>query len=122
MWCTFSTWNSGLELRLLPGKIYVFDRAYNDFDFWEKIINAKSDFVTRLKDCERNRKLLAQVLKKFPGKNGVMYDGSYESTVPANREKGLNLRHIIYRDAGKSALLLGQESRDHGGHGPVLNY
>ena len=53
-----------LELRLLSGKMYVFDRAYNDFDFWEKIISKGSDFVTRLKDCERNR-LLEELVRPY---------------------------------------------------------
>lgn len=46
-----------LQFRLLPGKIYVFDRAYNDVDFWQKIVAAGADFVTRLKDSARHRYL-----------------------------------------------------------------
>ncbi|MFZ9596544.1 MAG: IS4 family transposase, partial [Bdellovibrionia bacterium] len=92
-----------LELRLLPGKTYVFDRAYNDIDFWLKIMASGSHFVTRLKDCARIRKLLADVLSKAGDKDGVIWDGLY---VPSpmqfhlHREKleVTQIRHIIYRD------------------------
>ena len=42
-------------LQLQPNKIYVFDRAYNDLKFWLKIRDHKAHFVTRLKDCKKNR-------------------------------------------------------------------
>jgi len=87
-----------LELRLLTGKMYVFDRAYNDFDFWGKIIQAGSDFVTRLKDCPRYRMLQMKVLQKVGNKNGVLYDGTYLSKSPAAKNKKIKLRHVIYRD------------------------
>lgn len=87
-----------LQLRILSGKIYVFDRAYNDFDFWDKIVSSKSDFVTRLKDCPKNRYLQIKVLQEVKDRDGVLYDGPYEPTKPENREKDLKFRHIIYRD------------------------
>jgi hypothetical protein len=87
-----------LKLRLLPGKIYVFDRAYNDFDFWVKIITAGSDFVTRLRDCERNRVLLKKVLRGRQDKCGVLHDGPYVSTSVSAKKSKIKLRHIIYRD------------------------
>jgi len=82
------------QLRLLSGKTYVFDRAYNDFEFWQKIIDAGSHFVTRLKSCPRNRYLQIKVLGKVKNKDGILYDGPY---VPS-KEKPIPLRHIIYRD------------------------
>jgi len=87
-----------LGLRLLPEKMYVFDRAYNDFDFWKKIVTIGSDFVTRLKDCERNRILQKKVLREQKNKCGVLYDGTYISTSLAARKSKIKLRHIIYRD------------------------
>jgi hypothetical protein len=86
------------ELRLLPGKMYVFDRAYNDFDFWQKIIVAGSHFVTRLKDCARNRTLQKKVLRGKKNKSGVLYNGPYKSTSVAAKKSKIKLRHIIYRD------------------------
>ena len=55
----------------------MFDRAYNDYDFWGKIMKANSDFVTRLKDCPRNWMLQMKVLVKVGSENGVLYDGPY---------------------------------------------
>lgn len=87
-----------LELRLLAHKMYVFDRAYNDFDLWKKIKLMGSDFVTRLKECQRNRDLQKQVLKEKKDQCGVLFDGEYVSTSPAAKNSTLKLRHIIYRD------------------------
>ena len=87
-----------LILRLLPMKMYVFDRAYNDFDFWQKIVGAKSDFVTRLKDCARYRKLQKSALRGNQNKTGVIYDGPLVSTALSAKNSKLKLRHIIYRD------------------------
>jgi hypothetical protein len=87
-----------LELRLVAGKMYVFDRAYNDFDFWKKIVAMGSDFVTRLKDCVRNRVLQKKVLRGRKNKCGVLYDGPYVSTSPSAKKSKIKLRHIIYRD------------------------
>ena len=87
-----------LKLRILAGKMYVFDRAYNDFDLWEKIVFTKSDFVTRLKDCPKNRYLQMKVLKKVKNKDGILYDGPYLPTSYENKKKKIKLRHVIYRD------------------------
>ena len=93
-----------LELRLLPGKMYVFDRAYNDFDLWEKIVSTKSDFVTRLKDCPRIRYLQIKVLRKMKNKDGVLYDQPYRPTNNKNRKKNIKLRHVIYRDPASQKI------------------
>ncbi len=42
-----------LEFTILSNKMYVFDRAYNDLNFWYKITEFNSYFVTRLKDSAR---------------------------------------------------------------------
>ena len=81
-----------LKLRILAGKMYVFDRAYNDYDFWGKIVEAKSDFVTRLKDCPRNRMLQMRVLLKVGNKNGVLYDGLYQPT--SSESQKMDIRRL----------------------------
>lgn len=86
------------ELRLLPGKMYVFDRAYNDFNLWDKIVSIKSNFVTRLKDCPRVRYLQVKVLHQKKNKDGVLYDGRYRPTTKEHAKKNIKLRYIIYRD------------------------
>lgn len=87
-----------LLLRLLPDKMYVFDRAYNDFDFWSKIIATGSDFVTRLKDCERNRALQKKVRRGKKDKCGILFDGKYISTSLSAKKSKIKLRQVIYRD------------------------
>ena len=87
-----------LKLRIVAGKMYVFDRAYNDYDFWKKIVETGSDFVTRLKDCARNQVLQKKVLRGRKDKCGILYDGSFKSTSLAARKSKIKLRHIIYRD------------------------
>lgn len=92
-----------LQLRLQFNKTYVFDRAYNDIDFWLKIIDHGSHFVTRLKDYARNHMLAIKVNLKNKNRDGVLYDGEYRPcTAQAARLKregrDLRLRHIIYRD------------------------
>ena len=86
-----------LKLRLLPMKMYVFDRAYNDFNFWLKVVSAKSDFVTRLKDCASYRALQKSVLRGNQNATGVLYDGPFVSTSLSAKNSELHLRHIIYR-------------------------
>lgn len=92
-----------LYLRLTSNKIYVFDRAYNDLSFWLKITDAGSHFVTRLKDCAKNRALRDKILRKSKDQDGVLYDGDYEPSAVLEirhreRLKAVRIRHIIYRD------------------------
>lgn len=90
-------------LRLLSKKIYVFDRAYNDFSFWLKVIDSGSHFVTRLKDCKKNSELRTKILRKAKDQDGVLYDEDYVPSATlewrhGERLKAVRIRHIIYRD------------------------
>lgn len=92
-----------LQLRILPNKIYVFDKAYCDIDFWLKIILSKSDFVTRLKNCNALMEIQKRVLKENVHQEGVLYNGFYvpsQAQMHHHREEleVTQLRHIIYRD------------------------
>ena len=94
---------AAFKLRLDRGKTYVFDRAYNDLDFWLKIIEVGSHFVTRLKDCAKNKALRNKILLSTRHHDGVLYDGIYEPSyaiVSRHRKRLENvcLRHVIYRD------------------------
>lgn len=84
------------KLRLSSGKVYVFDRAYVDYAFWEKIVENGSHFVTRLKTSKKRRVLEMQVTGKneSTSKCGVLIDRPYQSTSGSS----LKLRHIVYRD------------------------
>jgi len=93
-----------LRMRLHSNKTYVFDRAYNDLDFWLKIIDAGAHFVTRLKGYKKITQLQLQILKEKGDANGVLYDGFYVLGPVLSyyyREKldVTRFRHILYRDA-----------------------
>jgi len=90
-------------LKLIPGKTYVFDRAYNDLSFWYKIMCAKSHFVTRLKNVPRNKMMLIKAKIKKSDRCRILYDGIYRPTKPTLARhpevpKDIQFRHIIYRD------------------------
>lgn len=94
---------AAFKLRLVAGKTYVFDRAYNDLKFWLAIIETGSHFVTRLKDCPKLAKLRRRILFQKSECDGVLYDGFYEPSpaiVSRNRARleDVQIRHIIYRD------------------------
>lgn len=90
------------QFTIRAGCIYVFDRAYNDLTFWWEIFEARSHFVSRLKDCSKRKKHREKILRKNKGKDGVLWQGEWgptqrwrHPTVP----KDVTFRHIIYRDS-----------------------
>ena len=91
------------QFPLLPGKTYVFDRAYCDIGFWLNIVDSGSHFVTRLKKCARTRELEIKLLKENGDQYGVLWDGLHvpgllASYVHRERLEVTRIRHIIYRD------------------------
>jgi len=89
--------------RLLPGKLYVFDRAYNDLSFWYEIQKAGSDFVTRLKNIPRQRYLELHAKSKRSLRCRILFDGIYRPSKMTLRNHpclptDIHFRHIIYRD------------------------
>lgn len=94
------------KFELLSGKTYVFDRAYNDVILWQKIINAGSHFVGRLKNPSA---ALVKCSKAALAKNrvGVLHDGIYMPNLgslcrvrlPKEERLALKYRCVIYRDA-----------------------
>lgn len=92
------------RLQLKEGAIYVFDRAYVDLKFWLDIIEAKADFVTRLKRAPRKDEVHKYVLGSGDeNKVGVLWVGEWTPSEAACyrngiRPKQLKLRHVIYRD------------------------
>ena len=88
---------------LLPGKFYVFDRAYNDLSFWYDIQKSGSDFVTRLKNTSRHRYLELRAKSNCSQRCRILFDGIYRPSVVTLRlhshiPKEICFRHIIYRD------------------------
>ena len=91
------------QFEISSGKMYVFDRAYNDLGFWWKITDLGSDFTSRLKDCPRHHYHRKIVLEGAGDKVGVLWDGEWKpSQVSLDHHpevpKDFKCRHIIYRD------------------------
>jgi len=93
----------GRLLEIRAGKIYVFDRAYNDVTFWLEIIEAGSHFVTRLKELSI-AKLKEGKAAEAKRKDGVLYDGIYRpclgvlQDIPAEERLAVEFRYVVYRD------------------------
>jgi len=90
------------KLAFMANKIYVFDRAYLDFNLWTRITDAGSCFVTRLKTSGFTKFVEADVITDV-NQTGVLYEGEYEpdDQVAKRHEKYLEatrLRHVVYRD------------------------
>jgi len=89
-------------LKIKENCMYVFDRAYNELNFWWRIISHESHFVTRIKNVRRVR------LKKLSlpkTKVGVLWEGEWKPSKATLEQKkytdlpkDFTLRHIIYRD------------------------
>jgi hypothetical protein len=59
------------EIEIKKGEMYVFDRGYNCFKYWNNIDLAGAFFVTRLK---KNAKYHVLKKKVYTGRNGVLSD------------------------------------------------
>lgn len=90
---------------LVSDKMYVFDRAYNDLNFWLKITEAGSHFVTRLKNHNIAR-LTEGKKAEDQNKDGVLYDGIYTlqpqtlvaAGIPKELRDQIKFRYVVYRD------------------------
>lgn len=89
---------TSLEQNILADKMYIFDRAYNNVDFWKKVIRRNSHFVTRLKTSKRRRALERALTGTKTSKYGVLCERKYSPTAEGQKKSDLNLRHIVYRD------------------------
>lgn len=91
------------RFQILPGKLYVFDRAYYDLGFWLSIKKAGSHFVTRIKKQGKRLQYIHKSLGENLLKNGVIHDGIWQPGEDACYRKGIKFkdiqfRHVIYRD------------------------
>lgn len=87
------------EFTLSRGKMYVFDRAYNDIGFWWKVVSAGSEFVGRLKGRQYDKK---EILK-YKDQVGILSDQEWSAskgTLRAHKEvdRKRKFRQVIYRD------------------------
>ena len=94
-----------LQLELAPNKMYVFDRAYNDVNFWLSIVDAGSHFVTRLK-TDHIATLTEGHKAEAKKKDGVLFEGIYrqrskslcKAGVAKGKRESVEFRYIVYRD------------------------
>jgi Transposase DDE domain/Domain of unknown function (DUF4372) len=91
------------QFKISSESTYVFDRAYNDLNFWWKIVQSKAHFVSRLKECPARRIQKKLLLERSQDKTGVLWDGEYKPIPKTlnrcpNVPKDIQFRQIIYRD------------------------
>jgi hypothetical protein len=63
-----------LRKMLEPGRLYVFDRGYQDYALYRKILDAQSSFIGRLKDNIAYNRQQEQELAEEARKAGVIRD------------------------------------------------
>ena len=91
------------QFKISSGSTYIFDRAYNDLNFWWRIIRNKAHFVSRLKECPTRRIQKKILLHGCEDKVGVLWEGE-NRPIPMTFSrcpdvpKDIKFRHIIYRD------------------------
>jgi hypothetical protein len=88
-----------------PGSIYVFDRAYVDFQRLYKLSNAHAIFVTRAKKNLKWRRVYSHDVDRA---TGLICDQTIMLTGTAAPEYPIHLRRVRYRDpqSGKSLTFL----------------
>lgn len=91
------------QFEISSGKMYVFDRAYNDVGFWWNITTHGSDFTSRLKDCPKYHYHRKMVLDGIGEKVGVLWEGEWKASqsclnLHPEVPKDFKCRHIIYCD------------------------
>jgi len=67
--------NERLRANLGPGRLYVLDRGYNDFELWQAIADADSSFVVRLHENAVYEVIQENVLTADGRDAGVQWDG-----------------------------------------------
>lgn len=90
-------------LQLEAGSMLVFDRGYQDYDWFEQLTRQRVHFVTRLKASAR-----VVVLEQLPVCGSVVADEVVVLEAQANREDAPFLRRIRYLDSttGKELVFL----------------
>jgi hypothetical protein len=87
--------NVAKKITIEKGQVYVFDRGYNDYDYWYKIHKNKAFFVTRLK-----KNVLYSIKKhgKTGNKTGVIADKIIKIKGTNSDSYDEELRMIEYYD------------------------
>jgi hypothetical protein len=83
------------RIEIKEGEMYVFDRGYNRFKYWNSIDLAHAFFVTRMK---KNAKYHVLKKKVYTGRNGVLSDRIIKIKGTKSKEYNGNLRLVKYYD------------------------
>lgn len=91
-----------------PGRTYVFDKGYLDYNWWRRLHDGQARFVSRLKSNTRRRDVIAQPVHG----QGIMADNLLKLGHAAprggarNELYGITLREIVVERDGKEPLHL----------------
>lgn len=87
--------NIAKQITIEKGQVYVFDRGYNDYEYWDKINENKAFFVTRLK---KNALYSIKRHGKTGNKVGVLADKIIKLKKTGSDSYEKELRMIEYYD------------------------
>lgn len=91
----------GKKLPIKKGGIYVFDKAYYDYRWWNDIEKKGSYFVTRLK-----KDAPFKIINRKAAEENLLHDWTIQLTSQAGKRfKGL-LRHIRVKLANKKSIII----------------
>ena len=91
----------GKKLHIKKGGIYVFDKGYYDYRWWNDIDKKGSRFVTRLK-----KDAPFKIIQRRAVKENLLHDWTIQLTSQAGKRfKGL-LRHIRVKLANKKSIII----------------
>ena len=93
---------------IVPGRVYVFDKGYLDFNWWRRLHEGQAFFVSRLKSNTKRRDVVAQQAKG----EGILEDNHLKIGHAKPRGGAHNLlydvavREIVVEREGKDPLRL----------------
>jgi len=100
----------GRDLPIEPGAIYVFDKAYVDYDWWNRMDTAGCIFVTRPKSNVKVRLIGKRRLSRSARQAGIISDSIVELASQQYRRLPIKLRRIeVRRDDGTILSLVSND-------------
>lgn len=91
----------GKKLRIKKGGIYVFDKGYYDYRWWNDIDKKGSRFVTRLK-----KDAPFKIIQRRAVKENLLHDWTIQLTSKAGKRFEGLLRHIRVKLANKKSIII----------------
>jgi putative transposase len=100
----------GRELPIESGAIYVFDKAYVDYDWWHRLDQAGCTFVTRPKTNIKLKLIRKRRLSKAANAAGIISDSIVELASEQRKRLPIKLRRIeVRRDDGTVLSLISND-------------